>query len=253
MKKGKKIARITSQSLKLVTLASLGILFAFIVNHYYQIKNYAETLSEELNVFVFFDKNLEDEDEKKILEAINSQALLSIKEYVNSIEAYKKTVEKNPLLNNLSLPNDSKSMQAYAIAKPESIPDDNFLLEMRSILEGINGIDEIVFDTSNFLHYAKIQKHLLVYKKVFFVIILVFFTFLVLKFVLAYIAGADMLKSMKRFFLYFLTSSLGFLLFWILCTRMHYSLLISETAIMILIPFTSVVGVMFDKIETEAE
>jgi hypothetical protein len=250
MKRGKKIARITSQSLKLVTLASLGILFAFTVNHYYQIKNYAETLSEELKIFVFFDKNSNDEE---ILKSINSEALVSVKDYVDPIEAYKKTVEKNPLLSNLSLPDDSKSMQAYAIVKPESIPDNDFLLEMRTILERINGVDEVVFDAPDFLHYAKIQKQLLIYKKVFFVAISVSFVFLVLKFVLSYIAGSSILKKLKGFFSYFLASSLGFLLFWLLCTHMRYSLLISETAVMILIPFTSIIGVMFDKIETETE
>lgn len=250
MKKGKKIARITSQSLKLVTLAFLGILFAFIVNHYYQIKNYAETLSEELKIFVFFDKDSNDEE---ILKNINSEAPVFVKDHVDSIEAYKKTVEKNPLLSSLSLPDDSKSMQAYAIVKPESIPDDDFLLQMRVILEGINGVDEVVFDVSDFLHYAKIQKQLLIYKKVFFVVISVFFVFLVLKFVLAYIAGSNILKEVRRLSSYLLASSLGLLLFWILCTHMRYSLLISETTVMILISFTSIVGVMFDKIETEAE
>jgi cell division protein FtsX len=251
MKRGKKIAKIISGLLKLVTLAFLGILFVFVANHYYQIKNYAEALYEGLNIFVFFDKNSKDEDEKKILESINSQDSVSLKEYLNTVYAYKKAVEKNPLLSNLSLPGDSKSLQGYAIFKPKSIPDDNFLLEMRSMLERIDGIDEVVFDESDFLHYAKIQKQLLLYEKVFFIVISVFFTFLVLKLVLAYIACVDMLKTAKKLFLYLFVSSLGFLLFWILCKHIHYSLLISQTTVMLIISFTCVIAAMFDEVETE--
>ncbi|MDR1628193.1 MAG: hypothetical protein LBR79_05410, partial [Oscillospiraceae bacterium] len=62
MKNRKKIARTMSELLKLSTLAFLGVFFVFIVNHYYQIKDYANTLSEELNIFVFFDKNSKDDE-----------------------------------------------------------------------------------------------------------------------------------------------------------------------------------------------
>ncbi|MDR3306315.1 MAG: hypothetical protein LBS61_01360 [Endomicrobium sp.] len=247
MKNGKKIARIASESLKLSTLAFLGVFFVFIVNHYYQIKNYAATLYEELNIFVFFDKN--SNDDKKILENINSASSVLVKEYVNATQAYKKTVEKNPLLSNISLPNDAKSIQAYAIIKPKFIPDNDFLLEMKNTLEEINGVDEVVFDVSDFLHYAKIQNQLLLYKKMFFIVISVFFAFLLLKFVLSRIAGADMLKNVKRLSLYLLSSSLGFLLFWIACKRARYSLLISETAVTLILPFVCALGVMFDKID----
>jgi cell division protein FtsX len=251
MKRWKKIVESTSELLKLSTLAFLCCMFVFVANSYYQIKDYAETLSEELNIFVFFDKNSKNDDEKKILESINSEASIFVKEYVNSVEAYKKTVEENPLLSSISLPDASKSLQGYAIVKPKSIPDDNFLLEIRKVLDGIDGVDEVVFDESDFLRYAKIQKQLLLYKKAFFIVISVFFTFLILKFILAYIAGLDMLKKAKKFFLYLLASFIGFLLFWILCKHMYYSLLVSEIAVSLIIPFTSFIGVMFDNVETE--
>jgi hypothetical protein len=230
-------------------LAFLGAFFVFIVNHYYQIKDYANTLYEGLNIFVFFDKNLKDED--KILEILNSESSVFVKEYVNAAEAYKKTVEKNPLLSNISLPNGSKFLQAYAVVKPKSIPDNDFLIKIRNTIEGIAGVDEIVFNVSDFLHYAKIQKQLLLYKKIFFIIISVFFVFLVLKFVLVYIAGLDMLKKAKKFFLYLLSTILGFLLFWTVCKYINYSLLISEAAVLLIIPFTCALGIMVDRIDIE--
>ncbi|MDR0398853.1 MAG: hypothetical protein LBH33_03535 [Endomicrobium sp.] len=249
MKIRKKIARTISELLKLSTLAFLGVLFVFIVNHYYQIKDYANTLSEGLNIFVFFDKNSKDED--KILEILNSESSVFVKEYVNVAEAYNKTVEKNPLLSNISLPNDSKFLQAYAVVKPKSIPDNDFLIKIRNTIEEITGVDEIIFDASDFLHYAKIQKQLLLYEKAFFIIISVFFVLLVLKFVLVYIACSDMLKKAKRFFLYLLSTGLGFLLFWTVCKYINYSLLISETAVLLIIPFTCALGIMFDRIDIE--
>jgi tryptophan-rich sensory protein len=249
MKNRKKIARTMSELLKLSTLAFLGVFFVFIVNHYYQIKDYANTLSEGLNIFVFFDKNSKDED--KILEILNSESLVFVKEYVNVAEAYNKTVEKNPLLSNISLPNDSKFLQSYAVVKPKSIPDNDFLIKIRNTIEGITGVDEIILDVSDFLHYAKIQKQLLLYEKTFFIIISVFFVLLVLKFVLVYIAGSDMLKKAKRFFLYLLSTGLGFLLFWTVCKYINYSLLISETTVLLIIPFTCALGIMFDRIDIE--
>jgi cell division transport system permease protein len=249
MKNGKKIARITSALLKFVTLTFLGFFFVFVANHYYQIKNYAKSLSEDLNIFVFFDKN--SNNDEKILESLTSAGSVLIKEYVDATEAYKKVVEKNPLLSNISLPNDEKSIQAYAIVKPQSIPDNDFLLEMKNTLEGIDGVDEVVFDVSDFIHYANIQKQLLIYEKVFCIVISVFFAFLLLKSVLVYIAGADMSKKGINFLLYLLLSSLGFLLFWTVCRYMHYSLLVPKITIMLMIPFISVMGFMFDKIEKE--
>jgi cell division transport system permease protein len=251
MKNRKRITRTISELLKLSTLAFLVVFFIFIVNHYYQIKDYANTLSEGLNIFVFFDKNLKDKDNEKILENLNLDSSVFVKEYVNVAEAYNKTVQQNPFLRNISLPNDSKFLQAYAVVKPKSIPDNDFLIKIRNTIERITGVDEIIFDASDFIHYAKIQKQLSLYEKTFFVIISVFFVFLVLKFILIYIAGSDMLKKAKRFFLYLLTTALGFLLFWTVCKYINYSLLISETAVLLIIPFTCVLGIMFDRIDIE--
>jgi cell division protein FtsX len=247
MKNREKISRTMSQLLKLSTLVFLSIFFVFIVNYYYQIKDYANTLSERLNIFVFFNKNSKNED--KILEILNSESSIFVKEYVNVKEAYDKTVEKNPLLSSISLPNDSKFLQAYAVVKPKFIPDNDFLIKIKNTIEGITGVDEIIFDTSDFLHYAKIQKQLLLYEKIFFIVILVFFIFLVLKSILIYIATSDILKKAKIFFLYPLSTGLGFLLFWIICKHINCSLLISKTAILIIIPFTCVLGIMFVDIE----
>jgi hypothetical protein len=250
MKIKKKIVKTMSELMKLSTLAFLGAFFIFIVNHYYQIKDYANTLSEGLNIFVFFDKN--SKNENKILEILNSKSSIFVKEYVNVAKVYNKIIEKNQFLNNISLSNDlKKSLQAYAVVKPKLIPDNDFLIKIRSTIEGIDGVDEVVFNASDFLHYAKIQKQLLLYEKVYFIIISVFFVFLVLKFILVYIVSSNMLKKVKRVFLYLLSTGLGFLLFWTVYKYINCSLLIPKTAVLLTISFTCILGVIFDKIEIE--
>jgi cell division transport system permease protein len=249
MKNRRKIAQIIFEALKLITLILLGGGVVFIANDYYQIENYSKELSEELNIFVFFDKN--SKNDEKVLDKLNSINSVLVKEYVNASQAYKKTVEKNPILNNISLPNDTNSMQAYAIVKPKSIPNDNFLLEIKTTFSDISDIEEIVFDEPNFLHYAKIQKQLLLYKKAFFIVISIFFIFLILKSVLIYISGANIFKQAKRFFIYLLSSSSGFLLFWSICKYKHYNLLAPKASIVIVLAFACVLVLMLDKIEIE--
>ncbi|MDR1122996.1 MAG: hypothetical protein LBL02_03145 [Endomicrobium sp.] len=247
----KKITWTISELLKLSTLVFLGAFFVFIINHYYQIKDYANTLSEGLNIFVFFDKN--SKDENKVLEILNSENSILVKEYVNVVKVYSKIIEKNEFLSNVFLSSDlndfKKYLQAYVVVKPKSIPDNDFLIRIKSTIEGITGVDEVVFNASDFLHYAKIQKQLLLYKKMYFIIISIFFVFLVLKFVLIYISRSSMLKKAKNFFLYLLSTSLGFLLFWTVCKYINCNLLIPKTTILLIISFTCVFGVMFDKTE----
>ncbi|MDR1474351.1 MAG: hypothetical protein LBS38_01505 [Endomicrobium sp.] len=249
MKNGRKIAQITFESLKLITLIFLGGVFVFIANNYYQIENYSKDLSEELNIFVFFDKN--SKNDEKVLEKLNSINSVLVKEYVDASQAYKKTVEKNPILNNISLPNDINSMQSYAVVKPRSIPNNNFLLEIKTTFSNIADIEEIVFDESNFLHYANIQERLLLYKKAFSIVISIFSVFLILKFVLIYISGVNIFKQAEKFFIYLLSSSSGFLLFWSICKYKHYSLLAPKVSIVTVLAFACVLVLMLDKIEIE--
>jgi hypothetical protein len=249
MKNRREIVQITFESLKLIILIFLSGFFVFIANNYYQIKNYSKDLFEELNIFVFFDKN--SKNDEKVLEKLNSINSVLVKEYVSASQAYKKTVEKNPILNNISLPNDTNSMQSYAIVKPKSIPDNNFLLEIKTTFSNISDIEEIVFDEPNFLHYAEIQKALLLYKKIFFITISIFFVFLILRFILIYISRANIFKQAKNFFIYLLSSSLGFLLFWSICKYKHYSLLAPKASILTVLAFACVLVLMLDKIEIE--
>jgi cell division protein FtsX len=253
MRNGRKISKTTSEILRCVTLACLCIFFTIIANNYYQIKNYASALSEELKIFVFFDKNLNANECEKTLKSIDSTESILIKEYVNADEAYRRVVKQNPFLGRVCLSDNSKSVQSYAIAKLQSIPDSsNFLCGIKNALDSIRGVEEVVFDTLSFLHYAKIQKQLSLYEKSFFIVVLSFLIILIFKFLLAYIAGANMLHKGLMFLMCILSSSIGFLLFFVMCKYYwHCSLLVPPKILTALIFFSSVIGIVFDKTEIE--
>ncbi|MDR0978320.1 MAG: hypothetical protein LBL71_04800 [Endomicrobium sp.] len=245
--KGKRdIPQIISQLLKLFSLAFLSAFFIFVINHYYQVKNYAEKIYKGLNIFVFFDES--SQDHTKILEKLGGINSLSVEEYANTSEAYKKTVEKNPLLNNISLPEDAKFLQPYAVVKPKKslIPDNNFLLKMKNNIKKIEGINEIVFNGDYFLHCAKIMKQLLLYEKMFLIFIIVIFTFFVLKFILLYTAGIDIQKIIMSLLLYLLSSFLGFLSFLSVCKCINYNITVSKTAVVLITLLICTLGTTFD-------
>jgi cell division transport system permease protein len=245
MKINKFTMKTASESLKLVTVASLCAFCILVSGHYYRLKNYAKTLSENLNIVVFFDKN--SADDAVISEEIEATGLVSVKEYVNAAKAYSKAVEKNPFLKDISVPDAAKSVQSYVLVTPKSVPYESFLSEMRSVLERISGIDEIVFDTSVFKHYTEIENFLSFYRKIFFVFAIIIFILFVFKcvfFVLEQELNAR--KIATNIFPYLLSSLTGFLILWTVCICVRHSLLTDKIAIFSIISFIAVLGVILD-------
>jgi cell division transport system permease protein len=234
-----------SEPLRLVAIAFLCAFCILVSGHYYWLKNYAKTLSESLNIVVFFDKN--SADDAVIRGEIEATGLVLVKEYVNTVEAYSKAVEKNPFLKDISVPDAAKSVQSYVLVAPKSIPYENFLSEMRSVLERIPGIDEIVFDTPVFRHYAEIENLLSFYQKVFFVFTVIIFILFVFKCIFSILEqGLDARKIVANIFPYLLSSSAGFFILWTVCIFAQHPLLIDKIAIFSIIPFISILGVILD-------
>ncbi|GHT05995.1 hypothetical protein AGMMS5026_01510 [Endomicrobiia bacterium] len=234
-----------SESLKLITVASLCAFCILVSGHYYRIKNYAKTLSETLNIVVFFDKN--SVDDTVISREIEATGLVSVKEYVNAVEAYSKAVERNPFLKDISVPDAAKSIQAYVLVTPKSIPYENFLSKMKNVLERISGIDEVVFDMTVFKHYTEIENLLSFCRKIFFVfavIIFILFVFKCIFFVLE--QELDTRKIVANIFSYLLSSMSGFLILWTICICARYPLLIDKIAIFSIVPFIAVLGAVLD-------
>jgi cell division transport system permease protein len=245
MKIGKFTMKTASKSLKLVTVASLCTFCILVSGHYYRVKNYLETLSENLNIVVFFDKNAA--DDAVIIREIEATGLVSVKEYVNAAEAYSKAVEKNPFLKDIFVPGATKSVQSYVLVTPKSISYENFLSEGRSVLERVPGKDEIVVDIPVFKHYVEIENLLSFFQKIFFiftVIIFIFFVFKCIFFVLEQELGTR--KIVANISSYLLSSLTGFLILWAACICVRHPLLIDKIAIFSIIPFITVLGVILD-------
>lgn len=245
MKINKFTIKTVFKSLGFVAVASLCAFCILVSGDYYRLKNYAKTLSENLNIVVFFDKN--SADDAVVRRRIEATGLVLVKEYVNATEAYSKAVEKNPFLKDISVPDASKSVQSYALVVPKSIPYENFVSEMRSVLEKIPGIDEIVLDTSVFKHYAEIENLLSFYRKIFCIfesIVFILFAFKCMFLVLE--QELDAKKIATNIFSYLLSSSAGFLILWAVCICVRHPLLIDKISIFSIIPFITALGVILD-------
>jgi cell division transport system permease protein len=245
MKINKFTIKTASRSLKLVVVASLYAFCILVSGHYYWLKNYAKTLSENLNVVVFFDKNSADDSVAR--REIEATGLVLVKEYVNAAEAYSKAVEKNPFLKDISVPDAAKSVQSYALITPKFISHENFLSEIKSALERISGIDEIVFDTLGFKHYAEVENLLLFYRKIFFVFAAVIFILFVFKCMFfVFEQKFDARKIATNIFSYLLFSSAGFLILRAVCIYAQLPLLTDKIAMFSIIPFIAILGIILD-------
>ncbi|MCA6084767.1 hypothetical protein [Candidatus Endomicrobiellum agilis] len=243
MKVGRFTVKTASKILKLAALAFLCAFCILVSSHYCRIKDYAGSLLRNLNVVIFFDKN--SKDDAVVKDEIEATGLVSVKEYVNSSQAYAKAVEKNPFLKDISVSDIAKSIQSYAVVAPKSVPDKNFLSKMRAALESISGVDEIVFDISVFEHYLKIEDLLSFYRKIFLIFAAVIFTLFVFK--CAFLFMEQELNAKKlaaNVFSYLLSSSFGFLVLWIVCVYTQYPLLIDKTAALSIMSFIAVLGVI---------
>ncbi|MDR1926276.1 MAG: hypothetical protein LBQ13_01120, partial [Endomicrobium sp.] len=172
-----------------------------------------------------------------------------VKEYVDASEAYLKAVEKNPFLKNIAVPNDViKSIQAYAVVTSIATPDENFLSEMRKSVEAITGVDEIVFDALVFKRYMEVVNLILLYRNVSSIFILATLILFIIRCVL-YIWEQKLsrIKFAKNIFSYLIASTFGFLVIFVMCSYMQYTLSIDESAVLLIVVFTAAIGVILDR------
>ncbi|MDR3256548.1 MAG: hypothetical protein LBT18_02695 [Endomicrobium sp.] len=245
MNNSQSIIKTVSNVVKLSVIAILCAFCILISNHYYQIKNYSVKLSKELNIIIFFDKNFK--EDVSVNEAIEATGVVFLKEYVNAQEAYLKAVEKNPFLKDISISDAAKSIQAYAVVSPKSIPDEDFLSAMRTTLESIPGVDEIVFNMDVFKQYVEVENLLSFYRKIFFIFIIIIFVLFVFKCIFFIMESESSMKKLViNVFSYLLSSACGFLILWTVCVYVQHTLLLDDVAILSIIPFTASLGIVLD-------
>jgi len=243
MKCEKTTMKIMNNVTKFIAVAFLCFSCILVSSHYYRIKNHTAALYKDLNVIIFFDENIKEDTEA--IKKIESENLVFIKEYVNATEAYSKAIENNPFLKDVSVPDDAKSIQAYAIATPKFIPEESSLLNMKKTFEEISGVDEVVFDTSLFERYAKAKNLLSFYKKIFFIFEIVILALFIFKCIFFIVKHKQRTKIfVMNVFMYLLYSIVGFLAFWILCIYTHCPLLIDGIAVLSIIPSIAALGIV---------
>jgi cell division transport system permease protein len=204
-------------------------------------------LSKDLNIFIFFDKDSEN-DVSHFDKLIQATGLVVLKEYVNAQNAYLKAVEKNPFLKSVFVPGISTSFQAYAVVGPKYTPNEKFLSSIRSVLEKIRGVDEVVFNVETFKQYVKIENLLLFYRKIFFVFFTLILIFTVYKCVFfTAIHSFNIRKIITNISLCIVSSLCGFLILWVVCIYTQYPLLVDHGVVLLLIiPFITSVGVLLE-------
>jgi cell division transport system permease protein len=247
MKNEKTMTSIAFNWVKFATLIMLCIIFILVANHFCTIKDYAKSLSKDLNVIVFFDSDVK--EAQSVKESLENTGFVLLKEYVDKSKAYSKAIEANPFLKDVSVPNDVKSIEAYAIVIPKSMPDENFLPKMRNSLQRVSNVSEVVFDASVFGQYVKIEKILLSYQKIFFIFVALTFVLFVLK--CGFFIAREELnnkKLIKKILEYMLVSLLGFLATWTVCAFFKYSLSIGDVSVLCAIPFSAIIGVLLDEV-----
>jgi cell division transport system permease protein len=240
MKSNENMSKITNivNILKLLTIAFLCAFCVLVVGHYYKIKDYAISLSRDLNIVIFFNKNITTCE--GLREKLEATGFISVKECVGTFEAYLKAVEKNPFLKDISVPGDAMSIQTYAIAIPKLIPDENFISKMRNTLEQISDIDEVVFDTLFFKKYVEIESLVMMYQKIFFIFGIIVLVLFILKCIFFIIeCELNTRKFVINIFLYLLSSTFGFL-------AVYRYTQINDIIILLMIPFAAAFGVILD-------
>ncbi|MCA6069728.1 MAG: hypothetical protein LE180_01185 [Endomicrobium sp.] len=241
------MAKTMSEVVKFCGVAFCCAFFILIVNHYCQLEDYALSLSKNLDVIVFFNNN--EKEDATIKSQLEMSNLVSVKEYVDASAAYLKAIEKNPFLKNISVHDDAKAIQAYAVLAPNSTPDENFLLEMRSSLGAIENVDEIVFDLSLFKQYVDIKNLILFYQKLFFIFATAICVLLIFKCISYVMSEESRCKILfKNIFSSLMASGFGFLVAWAICLYTQYSLCIGDKTILLVVLFTAMIGIILDNV-----
>jgi hypothetical protein len=232
-------------AVKFISIAVLCAFFVLVADIYYQVKNYADDLSKELNITVFFNKNLDDNLYAR--KTVADTGLVFEKEYVDSQSAYKKAVESNALLRDIVLADIEPLIPAYSVVSPEFLADDESLLSMKTIIENVSGVDEIVFDSNIFKRYSNIKITLNFYQKVLMIFTLAIGFFFICKCAFFIAEGKKRaLKLTIDVIQYLLYSSFGFFCLWFLFVYAQHPLSIDDSGVLSAISFSAVLGVILD-------
>jgi cell division protein FtsX len=221
----------------------LSALCILIMNHYYLMESESDELNSHLSIYVFLNKNVQDSD--KVRADIDSLSLISIDEFVLSKEVYKRSVEKNPFLAEIAIPDASNAFQSYIVASPAQIPDEQYLKTLEEELYKIDGVDEMVFDREGFARYLNLSQNLQYYR----LIIYIFSGIIALFFIIALILSfTDEDKSWKKFLISFAiynaAAIVGFWGLWGVCQVIKYPFVVDQISSLIVIPFTSLLGIV---------
>jgi cell division transport system permease protein len=239
------LGKIIADTIRFLSIIFLSSFFILILNYYYQVESYVSSLYDELNIVVFFKNDIKDIN--VISDEIAKKETLFVKEIVDSSQSYLKAVERNPFLKDISTIDDVESIGSYAIVLPKETFDENYLLEVRNNIEAIDGVDEIVFDAYSFNQYRKLKNLLMLCQKTFFYFFIVVGVLVVFKIIFTiFVQESAIKKIVRKFCFYFMATSLGFFIIWMLSIFVQYDLSVNKPLILFVIPFVTVFGLIFD-------
>jgi cell division transport system permease protein len=240
-----KLVRLVFSTIKFLSVIFLSSFFVLISNYYYQLQSYVLSLYDELNIVVFFKDNVKDIN--VLADEIKNVETVSIKELVDSSQSYLKALEKNPFLKDISTSDNMESIGSYAVILPQEVFDENYLLKIRNGIEAINGVDEVVFDSYSFNQYKKLKNLLILCEKTFFSILIAFGILFIFKVIFSvFLQKVSLKKIAQKFCFYFMAASIGFFVVWMLSMFSHCDLSMDKSLILLVIPFTTVFGLIFD-------
>ncbi|MDR2066938.1 MAG: hypothetical protein LBP57_03770 [Endomicrobium sp.] len=239
------MGKIIADTIRFLSIIFLSSFFILILNYYYQVESYVSSLYDELNIVVFFKNDIKDIN--VITDEIAKKETLFVKEVVDSSQAYLKALERNPFLKDISTLDDVEFIGSYAIVLPKATFDENYLLEVRKNIEAIDGVDEIVFDAYSFNQYRKLKNLLMLCQKTFFYFFIVVGVLVVFKIIFTiFVQESAIKKLVRKFCFYFMATSLGFFIIWMLSIFVQYDLSVNKPLILFVIPFVTVFGLIFD-------
>ena len=233
-----------SKAIKFVSIAVISGFCVLAADHYYRIENHARELLPKLSMTVFIDKNCN--DDAQVCDAIEALGFVTVSEYVHSKDVYDKAVEKNPFLKDVSVPGDSEIFQSYVKVSPSSFPTEDFLIDARNSIAGVENVNEVVFNPENFKEYVRAKNLLIFYQTILLVFAAVIFALLIAQSVLFILASED---NTRKFIIgaivCLIAASTGFVGAWSICLFMQHPLIIDEIAAFYIIPLIAAFGIIF--------
>jgi hypothetical protein len=231
-----------SHFIKYAAISILCSVFFLIINSYYQLVYNCEELSHELNIFVFYsDNNLVSQSRK----SIDETNLVIEKEFLESQEAYRRAVDNIPHLGDAAAAGIVSSIPAYSVFEPSFSIEQNSVLRMKTILENIPGVDEVVYNSNVFSNYEEIQNLLTFYKNILIAFSVVISSFFFLRCFLLIIGGQENIKDLAvKIFKCFFSSGISFFFLWLVFVYFQFPLFISDSACIGVISISALLGII---------